>query len=208
MTLFLAIMVLLALGYGTLVLLFPSALTPNFFVLRLCLGWAIGLGISGVLLITSLLLWPERLVYYPLAETLVAVSLWGVIYLRRKHLVGKIFPSQSPPSLARDKKSLFSLLVQISFWLALLGASLSFLFLFWESPHGKWDAWTIWNLHARFIFRGGANWYSYITPELLWSHPDYPLLLPLAVARVWLYVGTETQVAPALIAGIFGLATT
>jgi hypothetical protein len=68
-------------------------------------------------------------------------------------------------------------------------------------PHGEWDAWAIWNQHARFLYQGEA-WRGLLTIE--WSHPDYPLLLPASVARVWAYAGRETTLAPALIAMLFG----
>jgi len=42
---------------------------------------------------------------------------------------------------------------------------------------------------------------------LPWTHPDYPLLLPAAVARGWSYAGEETTFVPRLIAILFGAAT-
>jgi hypothetical protein len=74
-----------------------------------------------------------------------------------------------------------------------------------SGPHGGYDAWAIWNLHARFLARGGQHW-----RELFgWansSHPDYPLLLPALVAHSWLLAGAETTWAPQLLALIFALA--
>ncbi len=74
-------------------------------------------------------------------------------------------------------------------------------------PHGQWDAWAIWNLRARFIYRAEAQWTKAFTPLLAWSHPDYPLLLPASVTRAWTYLGGEDPAAPALIAALFTLAT-
>ena len=72
-------------------------------------------------------------------------------------------------------------------------------------PHGEWDAWAIWNQRARFILRAGAGWRAAFAPELAWSHPEYPLLLPLSVARLWSYAG-ETTLAPVWLAQAFALA--
>ena len=74
------------------------------------------------------------------------------------------------------------------------------------TPHGDWDAWAIWNLHARFLFRGGAGdaWRGFFS--IAWSQPDYPLLLPASVARVWAYAGHESTLGPILIAVGFGIA--
>jgi hypothetical protein len=74
-------------------------------------------------------------------------------------------------------------------------------------PHGDWDAWAIWNLRARFLYRGGEQWTAAFSPHLAWSHPDYPLLVPAAVARGWTYAGQETMLVPWLIACLFGAAT-
>ena len=75
------------------------------------------------------------------------------------------------------------------------------------SPHGDWDAWAIWNQHARFLFRGGGSdaWRAFLA--INWSQPDYPLLLPASVARVWAYAGHESTLGPALIAIVFGIAS-
>jgi len=74
-------------------------------------------------------------------------------------------------------------------------------------PHGDWDAWAIWNQHARFLFRGGESdaWRAFFA--INWSQPDYPLLLPASVARVWAYAGHESTLGPTLIAMVFGTAS-
>jgi hypothetical protein len=75
-------------------------------------------------------------------------------------------------------------------------------------PLGGWDAWTIWNLHARFMLRAGTDW-----PELMraaplsWTHPDYPRLLPASVARVWAWSGGEAASSSALVSVAFAVAT-
>ncbi len=88
-----------------------------------------------------------------------------------------------------------------------VGAALLFALQALASPHGAWDAWAIWNLRARFLVRGGAEWRDGLSPLLGWSHPDYPLLLPAAVARLWIYAGRESLLAPILVAAVFTAAT-
>jgi hypothetical protein len=63
----------------------------------------------------------------------------------------------------------------------------------WDrNPQGNWDAWSIWNLRAKFLAApdsaGPASsamaaraW----SPLLTGTHPEYPLLLSGAVARCW-----------------------
>jgi Dolichyl-phosphate-mannose-protein mannosyltransferase len=55
-----------------------------------------------------------------------------------------------------------------------------------QMPHGGTDAYAIWNSHARYLFRDGQSWQQHIQNTYL---PDYPLLLPTLVARVWRYSG-------------------
>ena len=68
-------------------------------------------------------------------------------------------------------------------------------------PFGGWDSWAIWTLHARFLHRGRTGaWVDMFTSTLGWSHPDYPLLLPASIARVWSTTGQEGAAAPWLVA--------
>ncbi len=63
----------------------------------------------------------------------------------------------------------------------------------------------IWNMHARFLFRGGDLWRGAFASGLDWSHWDYPLLLPLSIARGWTYTGGEGIVIPAAMGFVFTL---
>src|SRR5258708_10695835 len=76
-----------------------------------------------------------------------------------------------------------------------------------NKPHGDWDAWSIWNLRARFFVRGGQFWKDAFSSQLAWSHPDYPLLLPGIVAMLWTLAHTESAAAPIGVAFLFGLGT-
>jgi hypothetical protein len=73
------------------------------------------------------------------------------------------------------------------------------------APHGIEDAISIWNLRARFFFRGGEHWTDGFSP-INW-HGDYPLLLPCEVARSWTWANGESTLIPALLALSFPLAT-
>jgi hypothetical protein len=70
-----------------------------------------------------------------------------------------------------------------------------------------WDAFAIWNLRARFLFRDAAHWRDGFTHLLDWSHPDYPLLLPASIAHVWTAAGHEGAAVPATIGLLFAAAT-
>jgi hypothetical protein len=75
-------------------------------------------------------------------------------------------------------------------------------------PHGDgWDAFTIWNLHARFLFLGGEHWRDGFSALVGGSHPDYPLLLPAAIAQFWTFLGHDDPRVPAMIGIAFAFAT-
>jgi 4-amino-4-deoxy-L-arabinose transferase-like glycosyltransferase len=72
-----------------------------------------------------------------------------------------------------------------------------------ENHHGDWDAWAIWNLHARLLFRGGAEWLNLYTHTVYEGHQDYPLLLPSLVAAGWTMAGSESTLIPASLGALF-----
>ncbi|MBZ5685820.1 MAG: glycosyltransferase family 39 protein [Acidobacteriia bacterium] len=75
-------------------------------------------------------------------------------------------------------------------------------------PHGDgWDAFAIWNLHARFFSVGGSHWHDGFSTLIPWSHPDYPPLVPAAIAHVWSYIGHDDPIVPAIISLVFTFAT-
>jgi hypothetical protein len=77
----------------------------------------------------------------------------------------------------------------------------------WEAnPQGGWDAWSIWNLRAKFLAAPGALPQRAWSPALSWTHPEYPLLLSGFVARCWTYAGSTTEAAPMAVSYLFFLA--
>lgn len=76
------------------------------------------------------------------------------------------------------------------------GLSLIIIYLLLKaSKHGGWDAWAIWNLHAKFMYNP-AYWLNMFSPGLAYSHPDYPLMLPAIIAFFWNSVGVITPLVP------------
>jgi len=74
-------------------------------------------------------------------------------------------------------------------------------------PYGGWDGWAIWNLQARLMLRAGPEWPALLPePAISWTHPDYPRLLPAAVARLWAWGGEETSAASGTVAVAFAAA--
>jgi hypothetical protein len=70
--------------------------------------------------------------------------------------------------------------------------------LVWDAnPEGNWDAWSIWNLRARFLASAGGLASRAFSPALS-GHPEYPLLTSGFIARCWSYAGADlSQLSPA-----------
>jgi len=64
------------------------------------------------------------------------------------------------------------------------------------SPYGEWDAWSIWNLRAKYLADPSGGWQSAVSPLLERSHPDYPLLLPGFIAMAWKSAGETPAWVP------------
>ena len=62
------------------------------------------------------------------------------------------------------------------------------IFIVHADPHGDWDAFAIWNSHARYLYRDGPAWQTHMRNTF---HADYPLLVPSMNARVWRYASQE-----------------
>ena len=127
----------------------------------------------------------------------------GLFLLRRRAKTGRVLLSEDlllPHWLHHVLRAGFAL----SLSAALYGAIRRVIAL----PNGEgWDAFAIWNLHARFLVRGGPAWRDGFSPLIPWSHPDYPLLIPGAIAHFWTLAGSESQAVPAVIGLVFTIST-
>lgn len=171
--------------------------------LRVSIGFGLGVGVCSYLSFALQVL----NITLPLAaaclETLLLVGLF-VAYRRTRRT--------NLPSYLASLRSLLAAHLRFSLYgalaLALSGGAVAATILARQAPFGGWDAWTIWNLRARFILRGGQDWAaSTFASELAWSHPDYPLLIPMFIVRGWRYLGSESQAAPIWVSGTFVAAT-
>ena len=73
-----------------------------------------------------------------------------------------------------------------------------------EGPYGAFDAIAIWNTKARFL-ADEQLWQHVFSPKIPWTHPDYPLLLPLNLARLWSYTSLCGLGQPAWCGLVLGL---
>lgn len=154
-------------------------------------GAGIGFGISSCLYFLSVLF---GISCVPL--DMLALILSALAFLRRTTR------SATPSSTDTGNMGLALL-----FWTVSFAESGLFWLISIRRPQGDWDAWAIHNLRARFLLRAGVKWHDAFSPLLDWSHPDYPLLVPASVARIWRYFGNESVFGPQFLAFFFTFAT-
>jgi hypothetical protein len=104
------------------------------------------------------------------------------------------------PPLRSDAQRMFRGLPVACGLLGLAYASFSVLQNVKAMPHGGFDAWAVWNLHARFLYRGSAGiWHNLFVPALSWSQNDYPLLVPGLISGAWTITGAERPWMPVVV---------
>ena len=187
-------------GYAIVTAIWPHDRSWRALILRLALGVGPGVGIASGLyfLARAAGLDPATWVYLALLAML-TLALLILAAWRTGWQIGLERPG---------RLSGWSWL-----WLALLGFALILavnvlLGKMLINPEGEWDAWAMWNLHARFLFQPGQVWQGMFDPALeALTHPDYPLLTPAMIALSWRALGRISTLAPIVTALIFTLAT-
>ena len=178
--------------------------TVPLLVFMASLGVGLGFGLLSCASFLSLSLFdasPSGLVVTDVALVLLLgiVGFWA--FTRRAPRASRRVPPTALPTPT------LRCLLMGSLTITFVCALFTFLGLSARNPHGQWDAWAIWNLRARFIARAGSDWRDAFSELLEWSHSDYPLLVPLSVARLWQYLGSESLAAAATIAMLFTFTT-
>jgi hypothetical protein len=165
-------------------------------LIKIFLAGPAGIGISS--LAGFLWIWAKwDLRIYAAIETIGAVLFSLLIAWNRRSALVDL--ARKPRVLAAMRPALWTILSGLAFilftgefWIAALHA-----------PHGAWDAWGIWNLAARFIYRGGAEHWTGLF-SLYGGHPDYPLLIGVSNAITWILLRQETTRGPMALAFLFG----
>jgi len=75
------------------------------------------------------------------------------------------------------------------------------------NPLGTFDGVAIWNAHAAFLYRPAAG-FQELFRTLEQGHPEYPLLLPGAIAGQFVFLGQEDPIIPQMTAMAFFLGLT
>jgi len=159
------------------------------------LGTGLGIGIASCLYFVSLALaGPSLLVVAGLGAIMAAAAIFLGMKAKYRGTALEWAPGPATPTY------LTGLLL-----LAVAIAAAMFLFHSLNKPHGEWDAWSIWNLKARFLYRGGEFWKDALSNQIPNSHPDYPLLMPSIVAMCWTLARADSISVPIGVAFLFTL---
>lgn len=163
--------------------------------LTLGLALGVGLGLSAATHLAWLLAFPATRSVLPCLEVAL-VALLGFLAWRR--------PSR-PLAPPREAALPFGMWVAAAaLGLAALNVA-TFVIMARRLPNGGWDALAMWNMKARFMFLGGEHWTDMFRGTV--GHPDYPLLVPSAIARVWQYAGNHLELGQAAVAMGFTFGT-
>jgi hypothetical protein len=188
----------LLLGALIMHLVWPERQVPAI-LLKACLGIGLGLGLSSMMYFLSLQAVPGGTGMIILQLILAAIVL-GRILVKRQPTSRR---SWHFPQLSTIEWALVAAATSTAIF-----AAMSFINLTRILPLGAYDAWSIWNRAARFIYRDPGNWQATLSPELYWAnHADYPLLVPMNVAWGWRGVGREAEWVPMLQGALFTLAS-
>ena len=168
-------------------------------LLALSLGIGLGLGLTSSLAFAWLVIIGQPgFVYFGLEIILALLIGWAAFFgvgsaaCSDQHLSTS---TANGPSIPLLRNSCFVLGALVALWFVLFS---------YYQPHGEWDAWAIWNMRARTLFRAGEEWQNAFAGTF--AHPDYPLMLPGTVFRAWRLVGGETVIVPIAVAALFSFA--
>ncbi len=202
MALALAALLCFVSGFALASLGWSRASTSATLLLRVSL--AVGYGIA-IFSLTFFLWRIAGITHLKLADGVIAALLLVLWLWSRKKAVS---PLDSISSADAGYPAWFRRTITVSFVVALAAALYSAVMRCLAHPHGDgWDAFSIWNLHARFLALKGPEWRDVFTPAIPWSHPDYPLLTPAAIAHFWSYLGRDAAYVPTAIGFAFTFAT-
>jgi len=193
MTYFLGLLISLASGFLLIRLLTDGRLN---LMLHMLLALALGFGIDGTAAFYThiFLNQPDR--WFPVGIVLLGAMILFFRIKGTQYLIPRI-------------KYCVPLIRIPTFWglliLGILAVPLAISAHYY--PLGGWDAWSCWNLKAKFIFLGQGNWKDILAPGLWRSNTHYPLLWPLINVWFWDLGGRFDQAVPMLNSIIFALLT-
>jgi len=164
------------------------------------LCWALGLALFTALsFLLYLAQWSGvRAILAALTVTLVVVAFGArtLASARRTDSARESGAGEPANGVGRDWRA--AVIVVAGLGLAIVQVAYSGL-LAVRAPFAAWDAWSFWALKARMFTSGGPPRGYFHDSLTLYTHPDYPLNLPLAAAALFRIHGQIGVVLAALI---------
>ena len=167
--------------------------------LTIAIAFCAGLGLSSLGAFWWAVLWGGIGQWFVAADCLLwtTIGVAGGLRLAQTAPHSRVPQAHPSSTLAHHAaRGMFALLVVI----VAVAASAEYL----DSPSGHMDATLMWNLKARFMTRGGADWTEFI--HVPHANPSHPLLVSASVARLWAYAGAESTMAAAMVGAAAGAA--
>ncbi len=187
--------ILISLSAGFLLIRLLTAGRLNL-ILHILLALALGLGIDGLAAFYTHILFNQFNRWIPVGIVVLGIIVTGTTFVGAALVLGpSIGRTQGPP-------------LQIILGLLTLGIlAIPLTITAYHFPLGGWDAWSCWNLKAKFIFLGGQHWKDMFLPGLWRSNTHYPLLWPLINVWFWDLGGRFNQMVPLCNSILFALLT-
>ncbi|MBF0505132.1 MAG: glycosyltransferase family 39 protein [Candidatus Omnitrophica bacterium] len=172
-------------GFGVLRLLSgKNVFRPLDFFLSLGLG----VGIASQVMFYAILMGGQHKHEVLVFLTFIIIFFLGALFLKKKP---SFHCEPFTPSI-------------ISFLILLLPLGIVQIFIYLNKPWGDWDAWSLWNFRANFLFRSLSDWLPIYHHVVQGKHP---WLLPHYIAWGWFWDGNETTWVPAVTAFLMSCAT-
>ena len=174
-------------------------------VFEISLGAGVGLGLTACVFFAMVLAGiASRAALF--AVELVAIAVVAMLLRRNRTAASEVASPQSS-----SQPSPWIWILRIAAAVGLVSMCLSFSETIATNPNGEWDAFSIWNVRAKYLAGGSPAWRNAFASNLAGgmigaAHPGYPLLVSASVARVWTLTGETSDAAPAAISLLFTLA--
>jgi hypothetical protein len=192
-------------AYLLLSVLWPKNCAFNGFLpFKIVVSLGLGIGISSIINFFIVVTESSSSGFF-VKDLIVNIVMFSILFLFYRK--SSSFNGESLPNANSVKTPL---VLKILLGVVLMGSLSFFVAQSLSRPEGKGDAVYTWNLKGHFIYHGGPyikNLLSGIGGDSVSRRMDYPLMIPFAVARVWRYVGSLTQIVPATVGGLFTYAT-
>ena len=213
---------------SSLILIFQTVLTGFIFVwtllrnttfdqggvFKLAIGAGLGVGLSSCWWFFALSIFHLGILPAALAQTFLVGTMAASAF--RQPTVSLKSPTSSPTSFATSSATsstnspqtkLALRLFRLALVVAVIGNLVVFAHQCIVRPHGDYDAIMDWNLKSKFLTECNFDLKHSLPGDLFWSHPEYPLLLPLAISTAWKLGHNENLLIPHLVAALFTFGT-